>query len=129
MPRRVYAFVGATHIIGMTVLALAFALPAPGVQWSWWGVFLLFAGMVLAESGAVELTREGDNALHMVSVSTIPHLAAALLLPPSLAAIAAGAAMFVDESREGRGPLQKSFNVVCTSASVGLAAIEAQLFH
>jgi diguanylate cyclase (GGDEF)-like protein len=129
MPRRVYAFVGATHCIGVTVLALAFALPASSVQWSWWGAFLLFGAMVLAESGAVELTREGDNALHMVSVSTIPHIAAAMLLPPWLAAIIAGAAMFVDESREGRAPLQKSFNVVCTSGSVGLAAIEAQLFQ
>ena len=129
MPRRVYVFVGATHVIGVMVLALAFGLPAPSVQWSWWGACLLLVAMVLAESGAVELTREGDNATHVVSVSTIPHLAAALLLPAWLAAIVAGVAMFIDEARERRAPLQMFFNVACTSGSVGLAAIEAQLFQ
>jgi diguanylate cyclase (GGDEF)-like protein len=129
MPRRVYVFVGATQAIGLTVLALSLLLPAASVQWSWWGACLLFAGTVLAESGAVELTREREDAVHVVSVSTIPHLAAALLLPPWLAALVAGAAMFTDERRHGRALLQMSFNVACTGGSVGLAGIEAQLFQ
>ncbi|MBV8720252.1 MAG: EAL domain-containing protein [Chloroflexi bacterium] len=129
MPRRVYVFVCGTYLLGLGVLAVAFSLPASSMQWSWWGAALLLASMVLAESGAVELTREGDRAVHVVSVSTIPHVAAVLLLPPWLAAALAGVGMLIDETRARRGPLQMWFNVACTTGSVGLAAIEAQLFH
>jgi hypothetical protein len=129
MPRRVYVFVAATCAMGLGVLLTAFSLPASPVQWSWWGAALLLASMALAEAGAVELTRENDRALHVVSVSTIPHLAAVLLLPPWLAALVAGGGMLIDELRSRRAPLQMSFNVACTTGSVGLAAIEAQLFQ
>src|SRR5690242_11289863 len=104
-------------------------MPAASVEWSWWGVGLLLAGTVLAEAGAVELTREGERALHIVSVSTIPHLTAVLLLPPWLAALVAGTSMLIDECRNRKLPIQTSFNVALTIGSVGLAAVAAQLFH
>jgi GAF domain-containing protein len=129
MQRQVYLFVGATYLVGLGVLVSALLLPATTVQWAWWGAVLLLASAALAESGAVELTREGDNALHVISVSTIPHLAAVLLLPPWLAAIVAGSGMLIDEWRKHRRPLQTWFNVACTGGSVGLAGIEAQLFQ
>jgi diguanylate cyclase (GGDEF)-like protein len=130
MPRRVYVFVAATWAIGVAALGAAYCVSTTApLQWSWWGAALLIASSALAEAGAVELTRENDRALHVVSVSTIPHLAAVLLLPPWLAALVAGGGMLIDELRVRRPPLQMSFNVACTTGSVGLAAIEAQLFR
>lgn len=129
MPRQVYVFVGATYLTGLSVLVSALLLPASSMQWAWWGAALLLASAALAESGAVELTREGDNALHVISVSTIPHVAAVLLLPPWLAVIVAGGGMLIDEWRKHRRPLQTWFNVACTGGSVGLAAIEAHVFQ
>lgn len=126
MTRRVHFFVAGTCAAGFAVLLGAFALSGPAPEWSWWGCGLLLGAMVLAEAGAVELTRESDNALHVISISTIPHLAAVLLLPAWLAALLAGTAMLLDELRARRPPLQMSFNIACTTGSVGLAALQAQ---
>src|ERR1051326_6327907 len=90
MPLRVYVFVFATCALGLTVVATALLVPQPTFEWSWWVAAFLLVAMVLAEARAVELTRESDQAVHSVSISTVPHLAAALLLPPWLAAVLAG---------------------------------------
>jgi len=127
VPRRLYVYVAATCLVTVAVLCAALRLPDQGVVWSWWGAGLLLAGMLLTEAGAVEISRESDQAAHVVSVSTIPHIAAALLLPPWLAAILAGAGMLIDERRVGSPLLRLVFNVACTSSSVGLAGVLAHL--
>ena len=128
MPRRVYLYVSATCAIGLAVFVATLITPGLPPHWSWWGAGLLLVAMILAEAGAVELTRESDHALHVISISTIPHVAAILLLPAWLAALVAGAGMLIDECRARRPVLQLSFNVACTTGSVGLAAMLAGLF-
>jgi diguanylate cyclase (GGDEF)-like protein len=127
MPTRIYVYVAATCAVALAVLCAAVSLPGAPVQWAWWGVALLFACTLIAEAGAVELTRESDQAAHVVSVSTIPHVAAMLLLPPWVAALVAGAGMLFDECRARSPLLRLSFNVGCTLTSVGLAGLQAHL--
>jgi diguanylate cyclase (GGDEF)-like protein len=128
MPRRVYGYVAAMCGLAVAVLLAALSLPGLPLQWSWWGAAVVLASMIVAEAGAVELTRDSEHAGHVVSVSTIPHVAAALLLPAWLAALLAGTAMLVDECRARRAGLRLAFNVACTTSSVGLAGLVAQLF-
>jgi diguanylate cyclase (GGDEF)-like protein len=129
MPRRIYVYVAGTCAVALAVLCAAVAVPGAPVQWAWWGVALLFACTLVAEAGAVELTRESDQAAHVVSVSTIPHVAAMLLLPPWVAALLAAAGMLFDECRARSPLLRLSFNVACTLTSVGLAGLQAHLLR
>src|SRR3954451_4993774 len=99
MPTRVYVYVAATCAVAIAVLGSALSLPTPLDQWTWWDAAVLLVCGILAERGAVEISRDSDQAAHVVSVSTIPHVAAALLLPPWVAMAIAGAGMFLDELR------------------------------
>ena len=126
MPRRVYTYVVAICAVGIAIFTYALSAPTPPLEWSWWGAALLLAGIILAERGAVEITRGSDKAAHVVSVATIPHVAAALLVPPGVAAALAGLGMLIDERRARSPLLRMSFNVSCTMMSVGLAALQAQ---
>ncbi|TMF04294.1 MAG: EAL domain-containing protein [Chloroflexi bacterium] len=85
-----------------------------------WGVLVLGVAMMIAERLAVPLPRSGA-----VSVATIPHIVAVLLLPPSLSITAAGAAMLVDQL-VGRAGLRKTvFNVSSVMLTVGVSAMVA----
>src|ERR1051326_9092792 len=93
MSRRVYLFIGGICAFAVLVLAGTLVLPSRPIEWAWWGgAFLLFS-IVLSECGAVEITRESDQTFYVVSVLTSPHLAAAVLLPPSDAMALAAAGM------------------------------------
>jgi hypothetical protein len=127
MPRRVYLLIGAICALAALVLAGTLVLPSRPVEWAWWGAAFLLFSVVLGERGAVEITRESDQASYVVSVATIPHLAAAILLPPWVAMALAGTGMLADEVRKRSPWLRLVFNVACTTSSVGLAALEANL--
>ena len=125
------AFVGLICLLACLIVAVCLALPVGAPQWAWWGALALFLVTLLSEAGRVELSHaasdDEDGGRYVVSVATIPHIAAALLLPPALAAAIAGIAMLVDEMR-GRSPLPRLlFNVAGTVLSVGAAAVEANL--
>ena len=80
------------------------------------GVLILFLAMLVAERLSVPLPREAH-----VSVSTIPHIVAALLLPTWVAVGAAGAAMFVDQLSRAR--IRKVlFNTASVVLTVGMTA-------
>jgi diguanylate cyclase (GGDEF)-like protein len=125
---RVPIFIGAMCLAACLLVIVSLIAPLATQQWAWWGAAALFVTMLVSEAGRVELSHAaGDEAgnRYVVSVSTIPHIASALLLPPALAAALAGASMLVDELR-GRSPLPRLvFNVACTILSVGAAALEA----
>jgi hypothetical protein len=72
------AVCGLATVLGCTLMGLWAARPV----WSWWGAGILLIAMLLAEAGAAEITRDSEQVAYLVSVAAIPHLAAALLLPP-----------------------------------------------
>ena len=89
-------------------------------QWDARGVLLLVVAMAVAERLAVPLPRAGA-----VSVATIPHIVAALLLPPWVAMVAAGAGMLLDQV-VGRAGVRKSvFNIASVVLTVGVTALIA----
>jgi diguanylate cyclase (GGDEF)-like protein len=125
---RVPCFIGLVLVAACLVIVLAILMPAPPVAWAWWGVLLLFATILASEAGSVELStasNDDDAAGYTVSVSTIPHIASILLLPPAVAAVLAGAGMLVDEVRGGSPRSRLIFNVSATVLSVGLAGLAA----
>src|SRR5215207_3036889 len=127
MPRTALVFIGPMSGIAALVVCTSLLVPARPVEVAWWGALLLMMAMLVGEAGAVEITRDSDQAAYVVSVATIPHLAAVVLLPPPLAALLAGAAMLLDELRAQRPPPRLLFNVASTMSSVGIAALEANL--
>jgi hypothetical protein len=86
MPRRASVYIGAIGALAVLGVGLSFALPMQPVEWAWWGAAALLLIMVFAEHGAVEIARDTDHSAYVVSIATIPHLVAAVLLPPWLAA-------------------------------------------
>jgi diguanylate cyclase (GGDEF)-like protein len=115
-------YIASTGLLALATLGLAAAVPQH-LEWSWWGVGLLFAGTMLAEVWAVPLPRAGA-----VSVSTMLHIVAVLLLPPPVAALVAGAAMLATQVGE-RAPLNRLiFNTSSATLTVGLTGILANHF-
>jgi len=112
------------YIIAVSLAAGALLLAcagrsAPQVS-DGWGVLVLGVAMMIAERLAVPLPRSGA-----VSVATIPHIVAVLLLPGGLSITAAGAAMLVDQL-VGRAGLRKTiFNVSSVMLTVGVSAMVA----
>lgn len=101
------------------LLAFAFQL-SRSEEWSPWGVGILFVLIVVCERVSVPLPREGD-----VSVSTIPHIVAALLLPPWLAMALGGAGMLVDQVAARLGPRKLLFNTGSCVVTLGVTAFTA----
>src|SRR5712691_12315808 len=115
--------------ISLTIVAAVAAVAAgatlarsDGLEWAWWGAALLTGMSIVAERRSVMMP--GGT---QVSVATIPHLVGALLLPPPVAALVAGCGILIDVVRAGAGLRKIAFNVANTSATVGLAALVANL--
>jgi hypothetical protein len=125
MPRRAYVHIGAIATLSVLGFGACLTLATRPVEWAWWGAAVLLLGMILGEYGAVEIARDTDQVGYTVSIATIPHLAAAMLLPPPLAALLAGTGMLVDQLRTRSSWPRALFNVASTTASVSLAALEA----
>jgi diguanylate cyclase (GGDEF)-like protein len=123
-------FVGLVCLAACLLIGACAMLPLAPVEWTWWGAGLLFAAILVSEAGSVELSHAAgseDGGRYIVSVATVPHVASALLLPPVVAALLAGAGMLVDELR-GRSPLPRLlFNVAGTVLSVGGSALAANI--
>src|SRR5205807_6445981 len=85
-----------------------------------WGVLVLAVAMMIAERLAVPLPRSGA-----VSVATIPHIVAVLLLPAWLSITSAGAAMLVDQLVGRAGPRKTIFNISSVMLTLSLSALVA----
>jgi diguanylate cyclase (GGDEF)-like protein len=112
------------YIAALTLAAAALFLGAaqysPSDAWDLQAVLVLAVAAAVAERLAVPLPRGGA-----VSVATIPHMVAALLLPPWVAMVAAGLGMLADQL-VGRTGLRKTlFNVSSVLLTVGATAVVA----
>jgi len=61
----------------------------------------------------------------MSEIALIPHLAAALLLPPSLAALVAAASLLLVDLHQRTSPTKLVFNGASLAATVGLTGVAA----
>jgi diguanylate cyclase (GGDEF)-like protein len=109
------------YIGGLTVgagAALWFALTHPTADsWSAPGVLALIATMVIAERLEVPLPRSGA-----VSIATIPHMMAVLLLPPWLSISASAIGMLVDQGIGRTGLRRTIFNTASVMLTVGISS-------
>ncbi len=108
------AYIVGTWCLAFGVLLAGWENETAQLEWTWWGAAALFTAMLVAETQPVRIP--GGS---LRSVATIPHIAAALLLPPWLAAVTAGAGMLLAELR-GRARLDRLvFNPSNTIVIVG----------
>lgn len=122
-------YLGAICALATATIAVALVAPLPPFDWAWWGAACLFATMVLTESAAVPVpVNTTTNRTYIVSIATVPHIAAVLLLPPFLAGSLAGVAMLVDELRSRRPVRPLVFNVASTTATVSAVGLGASSF-
>src|SRR6266852_583332 len=117
--RATRVYICLTGVACVLVLWVAAVSPSK-LEWSWWGVAPLLVGTILTELWAVPLPKAGA-----VSISSMLHIATALLLPPLFAAVVVGLGMLLSQLRE-RAPLSRVlFNTWSASTIVGLTAIVA----
>jgi hypothetical protein len=120
-------FVWGVAALAAVVLALSVVVPQRPIEWAWWGAVILLIATRAAEAGHVEITRDSDEAGYGISVATVPQLACALLLPPPVAIVLAGAGMLLDELNAHSPRSRLAFNVGSTMLSVGVTALGASL--
>ena len=112
-------------ILSVSAFASLF-LPDAGWKWddaSWIGAFIVLTGLaIVLEFVAVELPHGG-----IVSLATIAHIAAILLVPAPFAAISVGSAVLIEELVHRR-PLQRiAFNTSCHVLTISLASFAVGL--
>ena len=112
-------YIAVITLAGAALLLMAARYSAPE-DWDARGVLVLVVTMAVAERLAVPLPRGGA-----VSVATIPHIVAALLLPPWVAMAAAGAGMCIDQVVGRTGVRKCAFNVSSVVLTVGVTALLA----
>jgi len=131
-PRRqslLTVYLGAICTLAAATAAVALVAPMPAFEWAWWGAACLFAAMLVSESAAVPVpVNTTTDRTYVVSIATVPHIAAALLLPPALAGGLAGLAMLIDELRSRRPVRPLVFNVASTTATVSAVGLGASGF-
>jgi diguanylate cyclase (GGDEF)-like protein len=121
--RATRVYISLTAAAAVAIVVGGAWVPQVPLDWAWWGVGLLLAACVLAETQAVEMTGGAT-----VSVATIPHLAAALLLPPPLAAVVAATGLLLVQLHERAPPSKLVFNTASLAATVGLTGVAAHTF-
>lgn len=112
------------YIAGVTLAALALFVQAAThpthEPWNALGILALFVAMVIAERMSVPLPKNAA-----ISIASIPHIMALLLLPAWLAMLIAGASMIVDQVL-ARAPLRKMlFNTASVALTIGATAMVA----
>src|SRR5947209_273542 len=112
-------YIAAVALAAIALLVGTAFYTSPDV-WDARGVLVLVVAMAVAERLAVPLPRDGA-----VSVATIPHIVAALLLPPWLAMISAGAGMLLDQLFGRTGVRKTAFNLASVMLTVGATALLA----
>src|SRR4051794_27664736 len=88
--------------------------------WTWLAVGVLVVLTVLAERRSVPLPIQSD-----VSIATIPHLIAVLLLPAWVAILVGASAMLIDQLLSRGGWRKLVFNTATTASTIGMAALVA----
>ena len=91
-----------------------------GDEWNLWGALGLFGAMLLAERLSVFMPHEAQ-----ISIATIPHMMAVLLLPPWLSMLLAGGSMLVDQLAARAHWRKVLFNVGSILVTVGVSAVVA----
>ncbi len=112
-------------ILSLSAFASLF-LPHSGWTWEdepWLGAFIVLTVLAtILEFVAVELPHGG-----IVSLATIAHIAAILLVPAPFAAISVGSAVLIEEVVHRR-PLQRiAFNTSCHVLTISLASFAVSL--
>ncbi len=62
MPRAAVVLIGAVCAMAGLVVCVSLLLPTRRVEWVWWGAGLLLVAMLIGEAGAVEITRDSNEA-------------------------------------------------------------------
>jgi signal transduction histidine kinase len=115
-------YIAAVMFAAGGLFAFSATHPTSSDLWNAWGALVLFGAMALAERLSVFVPRDAK-----VSVATIPHIVAVLLLPPWLAMALAGGAMLADQVT-GRATWRKmAFNVASIILTVGVTAVLADI--
>jgi signal transduction histidine kinase len=91
-----------------------------GDEWNLVGALGLFGAMLVAERLSVFMPHEAQ-----ISIATIPHMMAVLLLPPWMSMLLAGGSMLVDQLAARARWRKALFNLGSILLSVGLSAVVA----
>lgn len=124
--RHVHLTVVRLIIVLSAAAAASLLLPRP--YWtlddsSWVAIFAILTGLCLVlEFVAVELPSGG-----VVSVATIAHIAAILLIPPPFAALSVGTAVLIEEIIHKRGLARLAFNTSSYVLTIALASFAVGL--
>src|SRR5216683_4809286 len=110
------AYIGMVLIAAVADLGIALTHPTSDA-WTWPAVLALLLAMVVTERLSVPLPRSGA-----VSITTIPHVVAMLLLPVWLTMSIAGTALLLDQLAARTGVRRTSFNLASTMLTVGMSA-------
>jgi signal transduction histidine kinase len=111
--------------IGFVVLAAValflFAATHPtNDPWNLLGIAVLFAAMLVSERISVPLPKHAA-----ISIASIPHIMALLLLPTWMAMLVAGGSMVVDQLLGRAQPRKLLFNTASVSLTIGVSAMLA----
>ncbi len=117
------AYIALNGALALAAIALPLWHPPRPTDWAWWGAAALCLAAVLTDVWEVRMAVNRTT-----SVATIPHLAAALLLPPPVAAAVAGLAVLAVQALRRRPMERILFNTGNTTATVGATAWLADAF-
>ncbi len=123
-PRPGLVRVDVPRFIALLALAAGASLLFPHLRWaptdSAWipAFFVLTALSIVLEFIAVELPHGGT-----VSVATMAHMAAILLVPPPFSALAVGSAVLIEETFQRRPPARIAFNVSNHVLTISVASL------
>src|SRR5579864_7757510 len=102
---------------GLFVFAVTHPTDEP---WNLLGISVLFAAMLVSERISVPLPKHAA-----ISIASIPHIMALLLLPTWLAMLVAGGSMAVDQLVGRAQPRKLLFNTASVSLTIGVSALLA----
>jgi signal transduction histidine kinase len=112
-------YVGAVGLSAVALFVFA-ALHPTDEPWNLLAVVALFAAMLAAERMSVPLPSHAA-----ISIASIPHTMALLLLPTWLAMLIAGASMVADQLLARASWRKLAFNTASVSLTIGLSALVA----
>jgi HD-GYP domain-containing protein (c-di-GMP phosphodiesterase class II) len=122
--RRWHVRVDVPRFIALLAVAAGASLLIPRLRWtptdsSWIPAFFILTALsIVLEFVAVELPHGGT-----VSIATMAHMAAILLVPPPFAALAVGSAVLLEEVLHRRPPTRIAFNVSNHVLTISLASL------
>lgn len=115
--RDVYIALVALAAAGVFLFAVIHPTDEP---WNVLGIAALFAAMLVSERISVPLPKHAA-----ISIASIPHIMALLLLPTWLAMLVAGGSMVVDQLLSRAQPRKLLFNTASVLLTIGVSAMLA----